>query len=384
MRNQSFINRFTIFLSSIVILLTIQSYSKGQRFFTPGEIWLANDNKHINCHGAGALHHDNTYYIFGEFKTNGKAGNKANVGVSCYSSKNLFDWKNEGIALSVVDDTTSPIQQGCILERPKVVYNKKTNKFVMWFHLELKGQGYKAAQTGVAVADKITGPYKFLWSGRPNAGVWPMNFTEEQKQAEYQYDMNRWTQEGKAAVVNGMFVKRDFEGGQMSRDMTLFVDDDNKAYHIAASEENGTIHIRELNEDYTGFTGKYIRVFPDESNEAPAVFKHEGKYYMISSGCTGWKPNPGRSAVADNIMGTWTALGNPCKGTEKQVKTTFHSQSTFVLPIPGQDGKFLYWGDRWRPKNAIDGRYVCLPITFEEGKPVIRWYGKWNFSTLGK
>ena len=104
--------------------------------------------------------------------------------------------------------------------------------------------------------------------------------------------MKRWSDEGKQAVVNGIFLKRDFEGGQMSRDMALFVDDDNKAYHIAASEENGTLHIRELSDDYLNFTGKYVRVFPNESNEAPAIFKKVDKYFLISSGCTGWAPNP--------------------------------------------------------------------------------------------
>ena len=31
------------------------------------------------------------------------------------------------------------------------------------------------------------------------------------------------------AIEKGMFVKRDRQGGQMSRDMTLFKDDDGKA-----------------------------------------------------------------------------------------------------------------------------------------------------------
>ena len=32
------------------------------------------------------------------------------------------------------------------MERPKVIYNKQTGKFVMWFHLELKGRGYGPAR----------------------------------------------------------------------------------------------------------------------------------------------------------------------------------------------------------------------------------------------
>ena len=79
----------------------------------------------------------------------------------CYSSRNLTDWKNEGVALSVVDNDSSDIARGCILERPKVIYNAKTGKFVMWFHLELKGKGYAAARAGVAVSDTPAGPYPF-------------------------------------------------------------------------------------------------------------------------------------------------------------------------------------------------------------------------------
>ena len=98
-----------------------------------------------------------------------------------YSSKDLYHWKNEGIAFTVSDDPQSQIVKGCIIERPKVIFNKKTGKFVMWFHHELLGQNYDAALSGVAVADKVTGPYNYLGSFRPNAGVWPANVPEEMR-----------------------------------------------------------------------------------------------------------------------------------------------------------------------------------------------------------
>lgn len=96
---------------------------------------------------------------------------------------------------------------------------------------------------------------------------------------------------------------RDFESGQMARDMNLFVDDDGKAYHIYASEDNSTLHISELTDDYTACSGNYARFFVGRFMEAPAMFKKDGKYYLIMSGCTGWAPNPGRSAVASSIWG---------------------------------------------------------------------------------
>ena len=45
------------------------------------------------------------------------------------------------------------------------------------------------------------------------------------------------------AIEEGVHARHDLEDGQMSRDMTLFVDDDNKAYHIYSAEENLTLNI---------------------------------------------------------------------------------------------------------------------------------------------
>ena len=269
--------------------------------FRPGEIWTDNNGAHINAHGGGILYDKGTYYWYGEHKVEGDAGNYAQVGVHCYSSKDLYNWKDEGIALKVVEgDHSHPIAKGCILERPKVVYNKKTGKYVMWFHLELKGKGYGSAYAGVATAAKPTGPFKFLKAGRVNPGKWPLNMDKKDQTMETFKGVPGLTS---SALPEGVrsedMFKKDFEKGQMSRDMTIFVDDDGKAYHIYSSEENSTTHIAELTPDYTGHTGKFVRAFPGRFMEAPAIFKHKGKYYFIASGCTGWAPNAARSAVAD-------------------------------------------------------------------------------------
>jgi hypothetical protein len=180
--------------------------------------------------------------------------------------------------------------------------------------------------------------------------------------------------------LNGAIVRRDFAGGQMSRDMNLFVDDDGTAYHITASEENGTLHISELSADYLGFTDRWVRAFVGQHNEAPAVFKRDGKYYMITSGCTGWNPNAARSAVAGSMLGEWRALGNPSRGTQAENDTTFESQSTCVLPVPGKPGAFIFMADRWRPNNPIDGRYIWLPVQWEGERPVLRWMKEWSLT----
>jgi hypothetical protein len=358
--------------------LSVQAQDKTS--FYPGNLWFDTDGDIINAHGGGILYYEGNYYWFGEHK--GERSNAALVGVTCYSSSDLYNWKNEGIALSVSEDPDSPIVKGSTIERPKVIYNARTGKFVMYFHLELKGRGYDAAHVGVAVSDKVTGPYRFIKNGRVNAGIWPLNMTGKQRSADVKAtDFEKWwTPEWMSAIKDGLFVRRDFEGGQMSRDMTLFVDDDNKAYHIYASEDNLTLHIAELTDDYVAYTGRYIRVEPGGHNEASAIFKKDGRYFMITSGCTGWAPNAARLMTAGNIMGEWTLHPNPCTGEDAGL--TFHSQSTYILPVQGKEDTFIFMADRWQPKNPIDGRYVWLPVLFENGLPVLKWFDNWNLSVF--
>jgi hypothetical protein len=351
--------------------------------FKPGQIWPDNEGRHINAHGGGIIYYNSRYYWFGEYRSPRSAKDKSQYGVSCYSSTDLLNWKNEGLVLKVINDTTSLLNPGCVIERPKVLFNKKTGKFVMWFHHELKGQGYDAALTGVAVSDNITGPYKYLRSLRPDAGVWPVNFPEEYKKSgPDDKNLKKWSEEWKAAVKKGLIVRRDFEGGQMARDMTLFVDKDGRAYHIHSSEENMTLHFAELTDDYLNFTGKYFRVLAGESNEAPALFFYKSRYFLITSGTTGWNPNAARLSVAKNISGEWKSVGNPCRGTEEENKITFNSQSTQILQVEGKKNEFIYMGDRWIPDNLADSRHIWLPVEWEKGYPVISWYPNWNLSKL--
>lgn len=346
----------------------------------PGELWPDNNGVHINAHGGGMLYYEGSYYWFGEFKSD--RSNSALVGVTCYSSSNLADWKNEGIALAVdKDNPASDITRGCIIERPKVVYNKETGLFVMWFHLELRGQGYAAARAGVAVSEKVTGPYRYLRSSRPNAGCWPMDFPEAWKKPDPKSaTLKWWTPDWYKAVEEGLFTCRDFEGGQMSRDMTIFVDDNDKAYHIYSSEDNLTLNIAELSSDYQSHSGKYIRLAPAGHNEAPSIFKMKDTYFLITSGCTGWDPNAARCFKAKSIWGPWTALKNPWQGERADI--SFDSQSTFIFPVQGKKDTFIFMADRWRPRNPSDGRYIWLPIEFKDGAPILNWKDSWSIDSL--
>lgn len=367
--------RFCIFLLSIVLFAAYAS-AKEADSIVQGAVWNDTDGKQINAHGGGVLYAGGKYYWYGENRP--AKGFTSEAGVNCYSSTDLVNWKNQGLVLSVSHTPGHDIESGCIIERPKVVYNKKTGKYVMWFHLELKGRGYGPARAAVAVSDSPVGPFEFVKSGRVNPGIAPVNNPSPAALSKAELDsLKWWTPQWRELVERGIYVSRDMPGGQMSRDMTIFVDDDDKAYHIYSSEENLTLHIAELTDDYLGHTGRYIRIFPGGHNEAPALFKHGGRYWMITSGCTGWAPNEARLMTATDIMGEWSQLPNPCVGPDAE--KTFGGQSHYVLPVQGKEGAFIAMFDRWNPGNLLDSRYVWIPVDFDNsGVPVLNWIEKWN------
>lgn len=297
--------------------------------FKPGERWYDDKGEIINAHGGGILYSGNTYYWFGE-----KRGIRASEGVNVYSSKDLYNWKYEGLALAQSDDTLSDIRKGCVMERPKVIYNNRTKKYVMWFHLELKGKGYSAARAGVAVSDKVTGPYQFVSSFRPN--------------------------------------------GNMSRDMTLFVDDDNTAYHVYSSRENYDLRIAKLTDDYLSPTTLDTMLF-SKHREAPALLKYQNKYYLVTSGCTGWAPNKAALHVSNSLWGPWQHVqNNPMSGPNAD--STFGSQSTYIQPVMGKKDRFVFMADKWNPKDLKDSRYVWLPIQLKNDELVVEWSNEWKIN----
>jgi len=304
-----------------------------QTTFHPDTLWLDDNGEHINCHGGGILRDGDTWYWFGE-----KRGRRpSSQGVSVYFSKDLYNWRNLGMALAPTNDTNSDIASGCVMERPKVLQNAKTSRYVMWFHLELRGRGYNAARVGVAISDKAAGPYQFVRSSRPN--------------------------------------------GNMSRDMDIFLDDDGQAYHIYSSRDNYDIRICQLSQDFLSPTTNDVLVASDH-REAPALFKHRGTYYLITSACTGWRPNAANYYTAANILGPWLAHPNPCQGTNYQ--TTFRGQSSSVLPLPGQADAFIFMADRWIPSDLASSRYIWLPIQFKGNEIDIEWRDEWNLGFFRK
>ncbi len=346
---------------------------------TPGQEWPDRKGEHINAHGGGLLFHEGKYYWYGENRP--ARGFTTEVGVEVYSSSDLMNWEDEGVALAVSEEAGHDIERGCIMERPKVVRNPKTGKFVMLFHLELKGKGYAAARVGFAESDSPVGPFRFIRSLRPNAGKWPTDFSRRDirkakklKEADYK---EWWTPEWREAIREGLLLARDVPGGQMSRDMTVYVDDDGKAYHIYSAEENLTLNLAELTDDYLDYTGRYVRIAPGGQNEAPTIFKRDGVYWMITSGCTGWAPNEARMFKAASLWGPWEQFPSPFVG--KDAKKSFHTQGTYIFKVEGTEDGFVFMAARWNPQSLKNSRHIWLPIDFEaDGTPVIRWVDSWS------
>ena len=246
------------------------------------------------------------------------------------------------------NDEIHDLHKSNVLERPKVLYNEKTRKYVMWMHID--NVNYTKANVGVAISDYPTGPFKYLYSKSPH--------------------------------------------GFDSRDMTVFKDDDGVAYLIYSSVDNSELHIGPLTEDYLDVKNVVRPILIGQHREAPALFKHQGTYYMITSGCSGWAPNAAMAHASESIMGSWETMGNPCVGGNKIFReTTFFSQSTFVLPLAGLPGYFMFMADRWNPADLRDSRYVWLPLMvggpvdrpldYDFGFPLwsrvsIYWHKKWR------
>ncbi len=348
-----------------------------------GQLWMDTEGNHINAHGGNIIQYEGTYYWYGENRP--YRGFTTEEGVGVYSSQDLKTWKNEGIALAVSQEAGHDIEKGCIMERPKVIYNAKTKKFVMLFHLELKGRGYEAARVAFAESDSPTGPFRFIRSTRVNAGKWPFDMNKKAQQLAQQTDASKWkdwwTPEWRKEVEKGMYLWRDMKGGQMSRDMTVYIDEKGKAYHITSSQENLTLLVSELTDDYLDYTGKYVMVAPGGQNEAPCIVKHDDTYWLICSGCTGWAPNEARMFSSKSIWGPWTQHPSPFVGTatgyrDMPANKTFGAQGTYIYEM---NGKPIFMADIWNERHLSQSLHLWLPIEFgTDGVPVIKWVDRWE------
>ena len=365
---------------------TLRNASEGTGYnsFRPGQDWRDNNGNLIQAHGGQVVTSKDSegktiYYLYGEDRTNGY---HSSPGVHGYSSYDLYNWKDEGVVLKAMSSadqfTSDPYFQNLysgysteqknavyrdlgtvpsgdrlppILERPKVIYNKATNKWVMWVHADGPTDQYNVqyakANAGVAISDSPFGPFRYIDSYRLHkaAAGDPTNFAPNNP--------------------------------GMARDMNLFVDDDGTGYIIYSSEENKTMFISKLNADYTNLSASpdtavegvdFRRAFVNVSRESPAIFKYQGRYFIITSGTTGWSPNPSEYGTSTSILGEWTQLPNPF--SSDVAWNSNNSQPSSVIPVDAANGKFIYMGDRWNggsDQALATAPMVWLPIQMGEG-----------------
>lgn len=281
--------------------------------FCPGQIWLDTKGDRIQAHGGSVMFLDGVYYWYGENKE--KTDPSKGIwhwGVRCYASTDLYNWEDLGLIIPPrPDNPASSLHPAACMDRPHIVFNQRTKKFVCW--LKIMNQDGRQTET-VLTADSLLGPYEIVREGlqplRMNAG-----------------------------------------------DFDLAVAEDGKAYYYYERVHSELI-CADLTEDYTDVTGYYSTHFPRKQppdvREAAAHFLRKGKHYLLTSGTTGYFPNPSELAVADTWHGPFTVLGDPHPGDRSG--TSFHSQISSVFRVQGKKDLYVACADRWLPQY-MDLRY---------------------------
>lgn len=274
-----------------------------------GGLWKDDSGREVQAHGAGFLQVGDTWYMIGEDRSRPWSPD-----VNMYSSKDLVHWKFERKIIE--NGVTHPeLGHGRMIERPKLLYCARTGKYVVWCHWE--SSDYSASEAAVFWCDSVNGPYKYHWSGRPL--------------------------------------------GIKSRDCNVFTDDDGTAYFISTIDENRHLGLFRLSDDYLSAV-ECTPLFKWQSREAPAIVKVDGIYYMLSSACTGWDPNPCKLSWSRSLTEGWselTVLGNGI---------AFDTQAASVLTVKGSAGVTrLYVGDRWQDPGLGESKTIVFPIAFADG-----------------
>lgn len=291
----------------------------GVRAIVPAAAWSDQNGTLDQLHGVGMLKVGDTYYAYGEDKTNGGAF----TAVACYSSQDLVTWHRGPDALSLQD--SGDLGPGRVIERPKVLYNATTHQYVMWMHVD--SSNYADARAGVATSSTPCGPYTYLGSSRPL--------------------------------------------GQLSRDLNLFQDTDGTAYLLSEDRNNG-LRIDKLSADYLSVVSS-VAVLDDY--EAPAMVKVDGTYYLFGSHLTGWSTNDNAYTTATSPAGPWSAWKTFAPPGTK----TFDSQTSSIVPVAGRQGTtYVYVGDRWYPSHLFDSAPIWLPMSIHDGVASLNWVPSWT------
>ncbi|KAJ3544982.1 hypothetical protein NM208_g2746 [Fusarium decemcellulare] len=302
-----------------LLLLGAAGFAGATLQVVPGASWTAtNTGMPIQAHGAAIFKENGIFYWIGEDKSEGTAFQNVN----CYSSTNLVEWSFVNTLLSRT--MSGDLGPGRIVERPKVLCNNDTDKYVMYLHID--DHTYSDARVGVAVSDSVCGNYTYSTSWRPL--------------------------------------------GFESRDIGLFKDDDGSAYLLTEDRKNG-LRINALTDDYLNVSRK-VHLF-DRHFESPALLKRDGYYFVFGSNLTGWYPNDNKYAYAKSLSGPWAEW----QSFAPEGLRTYNSQTSFILPLGGDDDAFIYLGDRWARENLMRSTYLWLPLEFSGTRVTLKNRVSW-------
>lgn len=331
--------------------------------FPHGEInefieWRDTDGNIINASDGGVIYADGLYHWYGmafrplPMASGPVGGQMTDIGVVMYCSSDLLSWKYEGVILEVSTDPDSPLYAPMRFERPKIIYNEKTKKYVLWCHYVKypgnHGNGEGEGDMGLAVCDSVNGKYR--WQG----------------------------------------YTRPIDAHGIVRDMTVYKDKDGVAYliydrHTLGSPELGTgvdrcLYVVKLSDDYLSFTDTYSRIEGARWREAPVVVQRDGYYYIITSGLTGWQTNQAKAFRTKSLLEQWEDIGDPC--VEDLTHTTFNTQGSNAFKIEGADTHIIML-ERHNTENFLKSSYVWLPVIFNDDNTISLWYSRsWRLSEL--
>ena len=322
--------------------------------FYHGEIkefakWYDTDGSIINASDGGVIFANGKYHWYGmslrplPMASGPYGGQMTDVGVVMYESDDLLNWKYEGVILEVSDDPESELYAPLRFERPKIIYNEKTGKFVLWCHyVKYPGNhGYDmgTAEMGLAICDTVNGKYTWLGHSRP------------------------------------------IDEKGLVRDMTVYKDFDGSAYliydrHISSDAgEDRCLHVVKLTDDYLSFSNTYKRIDSAPRREAPVVLFNEGYYYIVTSGLTGWETNQAKAFRTKHLLDEWEDLGDPC--VDDFTHTTFNTQGTNAFYISGTDTQIIML-ERHNTDNFLECSYVWLIPKLENGTVKIEYTKEWK------
>lgn len=273
----------------------------------PGQTWLDTNGKRIQAHAGGIFYENETYYWYGENKefTTGK-DRIWTWGIRCYSSKDLYNWTDLGLIIEPdTSDETSLLHPNNWMDRPHILYNEATKKYICW--IKFSGE---IGCFAVFTADQLLGPYQMV----------------RERMVPY---------------------------GKMVGDFDIIQEEEN-AYIYFEYDHNG-IAAYQLSKDYTDVIGNpvlyYEGLHAPFTREGVGLFEHENMRYMVTSGMTGYIPNPSEIATFDRWLGRLTIQGNPHKNDESGA--SFNSQISTIFHHPKKKNLYIALADRWVPDYML-------------------------------